>query len=339
MPTNLIIGAGAVGTVLAAYLTKARQPVKLYVREQELQQLQGQPQLRLERANRAPPLISPAPPLTTALSPQPGDNLFICVKHPDLQSVIDELNAFTGGKLAEGVRLIPCLNGVGIARRLRNHFANADVAHMTVMFNAQLLQPLHAQIRTKPVVFLDTDKRDLLNLFKGSDLNVKKAAGEASAWGKLLINLNNAVCALTHTTFKDMLCDADMRALFVEILDEAVAVLDSAGIKYRLPVPLPYSGYRMLMLHAGPMPWWFAKYSNGLSDQSYPSMVADVERGRPTEINQLNGEIVRLGEQQGVDTPINRRLVNMIQDKEKRAEQSRPLTPAGLRAALESPDG
>jgi len=43
---------------------------------------------------------------------------------------------------------------------------------------------------------------------------VKTAAGDESVWGKLLINLANAICALTRTTFKDLFLDPDLRRVY-----------------------------------------------------------------------------------------------------------------------------
>ena len=326
---NLIIGAGAVGTVLAAYLLQAGRPVAFYLREKDLPAYREGRQLRLDHASGGEPLVTPAPALVTDLSLAGVENIFLCVKHPALAAVIASLP----NPLPAGVRLIPCLNGVGIAQRLREAFPGTTVANLTVMFNAQLPQPLHAQITTRAEVYLASEDPALFGLFKGSDMTVRRAQGEAAAWGKLLINLNNAICAVTHTTFKDMLLQKDMSASFVMVLDESVAVLEHAGIAYTLVLPISYRAYRRLLLYGGPLPWWFARARNGLTAQSYPSMVADIERGRPTEIDQLNGEIIRQGQKIGMPTPVNAKVVELV-----RAIEGRPpdeyLSPRQLRETL-----
>lgn len=106
---------------------------------------------------------------------------------------------------------------------------------MSVMFNARMLGPLHAQI----------------------------------------------------TTFEDLFTRAEMRRIYVAVLDEAVALLEQAGTPYQLPMPVSYRTYRWMLLHAGPLAWWIAKTKNGVRSGSYPSMVADVEKGRTTEVAQL----------------------------------------------------
>ncbi len=325
----LIVGAGAVGTILAGYLARAKRPVRMYIREKDLDAFQHAQQLLIDRVTGGPPLKCSKPALTTKLDLAGERHVFICVKYPALDAVLDALPT----PLPENLTLVSTLNGVGALRRIRERFPEQPTAGMTIMFNAQLLEPLHARITTKPQVLINSDDRELLQLFDGSGMQVKQAGSEAAAWGKLLINLANAICACTHTTFKDLLTDRDLRRVYVRTLDEAVRTLEAAGVDYELPLPLPYRAYRYLLLFGGPLPWWFARLRNGLQAGSYPSMVADVVTGRRTEVDQLNGEIVALGQRCEVPTPINAQLVELV---ETIAAQTHPdfLTPAELRRAL-----
>lgn len=225
------------------------------------------------------------------------------------------------------------LNGIGALRRLKECYPVDRVANMTIMFNAQLLAPLRAQITTKPQVIIGSADPRLLALFDNSGMQVKHANGEATAWGKLLINLANAVCAITHTTVKDLLTQADLRAIYTAVLDEAVGLIEHAGIPYQLPMPVPYPLYRQILLRGGPLAWWFAKARNGVQDGSYPSMVADVEGGRTTEVDQLNGEIAALGRSQKLPTPINDAIVALVRSLEGKLPPAY-LKPSELRARL-----
>lgn len=328
---QLIIGPGAVGTVLTAYLRQAGQSVKLRVREEDVPGLQGSSHVLVDRVRGRPPVRVPKPPMSTATDLDGVDTVFICVKHPDLPDVLDAFPEQVPGTTT----IVPCLNGVGAAQRIRQRFPGVPVAPLTVMFNAQLLEPLHARISTKPNVLINTDDKALLGLFDGSGMQVERVRDEAAAWGKLLINLVNGVCALTDTTFYDVLSDGDLRAIFVRLLDEATAVLDKSAARYRLPVGLPYPVYRRLLTATGAAPWWLEKYRAGLTKSSYPSMVADLRAGRRTEIDELNGEIVRLGQLTGMPTPVNARLVEMVHTAE--ADRDRlVLSAKALREALEA---
>lgn len=327
----LVVGAGAVGTILAAYLGRAgRLPQKIYVRDKDLAALQDVNQIRVENAgSRQAPVSVAKPALTPSLALDGVDYLLICVKFPQLDALLDQL-----GAIPPGTTIVSTLNGIAALRRIRERFPAARVVPMSVMFNGQLLAPLHAQITTKPLVLIGSDDARLLGAFAGSGLQVKAVAGESAVWGKLLINLANAICALTHTTFKDLFTHPDLRTTYAAVVTEAVELLQRAGIAYQLPMPIPFRVYRAALAGRTPIVWWIAKLKNGLKEGAYPSMVADISSGRGTEVDQLNGEIVRLGVERGIATPLNRRIVELIHGIEGSVPSSY-LTPAELRRALQ----
>ena len=323
----LVVGAGAVGTVLAAHLcAAAREPVRLYARAKDRSAWQTTSGLRVESPSGAMRIAVPLPQLVGTLDVAAVDYLFICVKFAALDALLDDLPP--DGAFPAGCTIVSTLNGVEHLRVLRRRLPTARVVSMSVMFNAQLLGPLHARLTTKPIVVIGGDDRRLSACF-GTALPVQAAPGDAAVWGKLLINLANAVCVITHTTFKDLFTSRELRRIYVGVLDEAIGLLERLGIAYRLPMPVSYRTYRRLLLDGGPLTWWIARIKNGVSDQSYPSMVADIEQGRTTEVRQLNGEIVRLGSEHGVPTPVAAAVVRLVEAMEG-APPTRYLTPAQL---------
>ena len=325
----LIVGAGAVGTILATYLSAAKQPVKLLVRQKNWQQYAATPALVVDRSDGKTALAAPKPALTTVLDLKGIEYLFLCVKYPDLDALLAQLPP----KLPPGLTLVSTLNGISAIRRIRARFPGHKAVSMTIMFNGQLLAPLHAQITTRPQLLIGTDDTRLLALFGRSGMKVTPARGDTAVWGKLLINLANAIGALTHTTFKDLLTRTDLRAIFAAVMDEAVATLQHARVDFQLPIPLPPKLYRKLLLHGGPLPWWFAKLRNGLQPGSYPSMVSDIESGRKTEVVQLNGEIVALGRAHQRPTPHNAKILELVQAIEGKLPPAY-FTSAELRSRL-----
>ncbi|HKY91936.1 MAG TPA: ketopantoate reductase C-terminal domain-containing protein [Nevskiaceae bacterium] len=306
----LIVGAGAVGTTLAAYWAAAGKPVGLYARPKDVAAFEAVREVRVEPARAGGRAIAaPRPAVVTTLDLAGVQAVVIGVKYPALDGVIADLPE----RLPAGCTLVSTLNGMESVRRLRERFPGAPVAAMSVMFNAQLLGPLHTQITTRPEIVLGSREPALVALLGGCGLVMTTAEGEATAWGKLLINLANPICALTHLTFRDLFLDRDLKRVYTAILDEATGALGAAGIRFHVPLLVPYTTYRWMLLHGGPLPWWFAKLKNGLNEKVYPSMVSDVEAGRPTEIDQLNGEIVRVGREAGFPTPLNAQLVDWVQ--------------------------
>lgn len=322
----LILGAGAVGSTLAAYLSAARRKVALHARPSDLERLGAISRIRLTSADGRLLLDVARPPLVEDLRLQGVTTLILAVKYPALAAVIDTLP----DPIPDGCTLVSTLNGVAPLRLLRERRPGARVFPMSVMMNLQCPDPLQIHLTTAAEVVLGTDDAQLRQVFDCPGLRLRCVAGDEAVWGKLLINLANAICALTGATFRDLFVDPDLRRIYVAVLDEATTALDAAGIAWKLPLAVPFATYRWMLLHGGPLPWWVARWRNGVREGAYPSMVADVRAGRETEVGQLNGEIVRLGARTGRPTPVNACLVEWIGASRRPA----PMDPAGMRATL-----
>lgn len=324
----LLVGAGAVGTVLAAHLGAAGTPYRLYARDKDRAAFAAAGEIRVEAAQpQQPALVAPPPQLASTLALDGIDTVLICVKYPALDALLGQLPA-----IPAGCSVVSTLNGAEALRTIRARLPQARVLPLTVMYNAQLLGPLHAQLTTRAEIIVGDGDAALAARFAGPAMSTKTAPGDSAVWGKLLINLANAVCAATHTTFKDLLTQRDLRAIYVAVLDEATSLLARAGHAYQLPIAVPYPLYRQIVLRGGALPWWFARTRNGLREGAYPSMVSDVEQGRVTEVRQLNGEIVALGRAHGIDAPVNARLLEIVE--RLRGTAPAYLSPAVLRAEL-----
>lgn len=329
----LLIGAGAVGCVLITYLSRAgREPLRVTMRDKDRAALTGAAQAQVDSVGGRPLLRAPKPELVGSADLSGVSYLFLCVKFGDLERVLDGLPC--AAEFPQACTVVSTLNGIEALRVLRRRLPGVRIAPMTIMYNAQWLGPLHARITTQPVVVLggEPDARLQASL-AGSGMQVRLARGDEAVWGKLLINLANAVCALTHSSAHELLTLPALRLVFAAVLEEAVTVLDRSGVAYEWPLPLPFKAYRALLRHGGPVGWWLARARNGLRKGSYPSMVSDVEQGRPTEVMQLNGEIARLGAEHGIATPLANRIVGLVQAL---AGHKPPpyLSPEQLRQAL-----
>ncbi|WP_353252855.1 ketopantoate reductase C-terminal domain-containing protein [Salinisphaera sp. PC39] len=329
MAEHRIVGAGAVGTVLAGFLTAAGESVRLQVRPGRLADYADVERLTVTDSAGQGVVDVPAPPIEDRAGG--ADYVYLAVKHGGLDAALDALD----GHLGENTVLLPCLNGVGVGDRVAARFPGHTVMPVTIMFNARIEAPLAARLTTRPeILFRAAELPPQAESLRRAGMTVGRG-DDATEWGKLLINLNNAVCAATATGFADLFGDRHLVRAFVTVLDEAIAVLDAAGIRYDLPVPVPYRVYRWLLLHGRGLPLWVARRKNGLSDEAYPSMLADLRAGRATEIDALNGAIVDLGRTHGVATPANAELIRLIHDREKDGAAD-PLTPQQLLRRLEN---
>ena len=151
------------------------------------------------------------------------------------------------------------------------------------------------------------------------------------AWGKLLINLNNAVNALSGRTLIEELKQRDYRRVFAAAIREGLGLLSLARIA---PATVGGVSPRLLPLVIGSPDWLFnsvflKKWK--IDAKARSSMADDLAAGRKTEVDYLNGELVRLAETLRHDAPVNRAIVELVRKAEAGAK---PLSPAALRRAV-----
>lgn len=120
-------------------------------------------------------------------------------------------------------------------------------------------------------------------------------------WGKLVINAAlNATCALTGAGGADLLRSEAAKRWLGLVAEETAAVATALGVS----LPYPDATARVLQ-HCRDV------------GSAKPSMLQDVERGRPTEIDAINGAVVRSGNRVGVPTPYNAALLHLVKSLEQ----------------------
>jgi 2-dehydropantoate 2-reductase len=151
----------------------------------------------------------------------------------------------------------------------------------------------------------------------------------ALAWGKLLINLNNAVNALSGRTLLEQLKERDYRRVVAASIVEALDILQAAGIEPAQIGPVP----PRLLPHAIAAPNLifnnlFLKVQK-IDARARSSMADDLRAGRETEVDYLNGEVVKLGAKLRRKTPVNAAILALIKQAEAGVEHL--WTPGDLR--------
>jgi 2-dehydropantoate 2-reductase len=128
---------------------------------------------------------------------------------------------------------------------------------------------------------------------------------EADLWIKLITNAAlNAISAVAHVTYGDSVADADSREVIRQLVNECVAVAQAGGVS------LPPVDYGQMILD-------FAHKVGAI----YASTAQDLERGKRTEIDALNGFVVRRGAELGVATPVNQTLLALVKLREAQLER------------------
>lgn len=151
---------------------------------------------------------------------------------------------------------------------------------------------------------------------------------------KLLLNLTNAISALCQVSLRDQLLDGGLRRCLAWSQAEALEVFRAAGLRPARLMPLPPAALPWLLRSPTPVFRVVAARMLRVDPDARPSMVYDLELGRPTEIDELQGAIVRLGAEHGVATPVNARVADLVRAAEEAGPDRHAWTSAELLDAL-----
>jgi 2-dehydropantoate 2-reductase len=154
----------------------------------------------------------------------------------------------------------------------------------------------------------------------------------AVQWAKLVLNLNNAINALSGQPLATELAQRDFRRCFAAAQREALGVLAAANTPIAKLTRIPPRWMPRLLTVPDPVFKRVARRVVAIDPHARSSMWDDLEAKRPTEVDYIQGEVVALAEKLGRDAPVNRALVSLIRAAE--AGGRRDYSGAELRAAL-----
>jgi 2-dehydropantoate 2-reductase len=160
-----------------------------------------------------------------------------------------------------------------------------------------------------------------------ADLHVRATDDIAGVqWGKLVLNLNNALNALSGLPLREQLAQREWRRLFADQMAEGLAAIRAAGIRPVSPTSLPMA----LTPHLLRLPDGLFRLLLGRAMQIDPharsSMWEDLERRRRTEVDYLQGVILRTAAQHGLKAPLAQRIVALVKQAEVAGRGSPGLT-------------
>jgi 2-dehydropantoate 2-reductase len=153
-------------------------------------------------------------------------------------------------------------------------------------------------------------------------------------WGKLLVNLNNAVNALSGLPLREQLGNRDWRRLFADQITEGLMAVRAEGIKPASPTPVPLSLVPRLLRLPDALFAIALAPAMKIDPQARSSMWEDLERRRRTEIDYLQGVITDIADRHGVNVPLSRRIAALIREAETAEQGSPRLTVEQIRAGV-----
>ncbi|WP_434109508.1 2-dehydropantoate 2-reductase [Paraburkholderia caffeinilytica] len=139
----------------------------------------------------------------------------------------------------------------------------------------------------------------------------------AVQWAKLLLNLNNAINALSNRPLKEELSQRAYRHCLALAQTEALALLAEAGIRPTRLTSLPANWIPRLLNTPDALFERLARKMLAIDPLARSSMSDDLAAGRVTEIDWINGEVLRLAERCGRRAPVNARLCALVREAEQ----------------------
>lgn len=283
----VVLGAGAVGCYYGGMLARAGHRVTLIGRPQHVQVFEAKG-LRMQTLTFDETVKVQAS--TEASAVAGADLVLFAVKSPDTETA--------GAQMREHLKpgaLVLCLqNGVDNAERLRAVLPGVQVAAAVVYVATEMAGPGHlrhhgrGELVIEPSPASERVAQALAAAGVSTDIsdNVRGAL-----WAKLILNCAyNALSAVGRIAYGELVQQPGVKDTMRDVVAECRAVAAADG------VALP-----------GDVDWAVRRIAETMPSQ-YSSTAQDLMRGKPSEIDHLNGYVVRRGEALGVPTPANRVL-------------------------------
>lgn len=316
-PRIAVFGAGSIGGYVGGRLIAAGAQVDLIGRARLRDEL-ARHGLRLTDY-RGADLTVPAASIAFAVGPDPlndADLILVTVK----SAATGEAAGALAGRLKPGAVVVSFQNGLGHAEALRAALPGATVLAGMVPFN--VVHRGQGAFHQGSEGDLKIEQHEALapfvSAFENAGLPLRQTARIRDVqWAKLLLNLNNAVNALSGRPLREQLSLRAYRRCTAMAQREGLAWLDRAGIRPDKLTPLPPS---WIPLWLGLPDAWFRHLASPMlkiDPLARSSMWDDLDAGRTTEVDWLNGEIVRLAQQHGGQAPVNAALCELIREAER----------------------
>ncbi len=314
-----VIGSGAIGSVIAGYLSLKGEDVSLVghadsvagIKKQGLNisGVRGNFHIDLKASQRIE---------------GKQDLAILTVKTQDCQEALKDNIAFL-----LGTPILATQNGIGAEAIVAKYVSKENIISSIVMFGATYLEP--------GAVVHNFEGNWIIGRFFGkNDAGVEVVSSiikkifpvtisddmRGMKYMKLFVNANNCIPAILGISMQEAFSDPEISRISLGVWREGLGVVKKSGIGL---VSLPDFPLERLLKLASLPPEEAAKIFSGImmnlsKEPLYGSILQSIRRNRPSEIDYINGEFVRLAKENGFLAPLNLRLVEMVHriEREKR---------------------
>jgi len=324
-----VAGAGSIGCFVGGMLAAAGRPVALLARPRIIQDIEGNG-LRLTSFEGLERQVAPNQ-LTLSENPSiftDAGVLLVTVKSTDTAGIADGIARHAA---ADAV-IVSLQNGVGNAAVLRQRLPGRRVLAGMVPFNVVALGQGRFHRATSGDIVIEQDDAGTADRLSVPGLRIRPSGNIAGVqWGKLLVNLNNALNALAGLPLRQQLSQRAWRVLLADQMAEGLAAIRAEGIKPVSPTPIPASWTPHLLRLPDAVFEKLLGRTMKIDPEARSSMWEDLQRGRRTEIDYLQGVITGIADRHRLRAPLSRRIVVLIKNAEAAGKGSPGLTPDQIR--------
>jgi 2-dehydropantoate 2-reductase len=324
-----VAGAGSIGCFVGGMVAAAGRRVALLARPRVIQEIESHG-LRLTSFEGLDRNIQ-SNQLTLSEDPaifSDAGVVLVTVKSADTAEIADII-----AKHAPADAVIVSLqNGVGNVSVLRQKLPGRRVLAGMVPFN--VIAPGEGRFHrsTSGDIVIEQDEAHTADRLSVPGLRMRPTANIAGVqWGKLLVNLNNALNALADLPLRQQLAQRAWRRLFADQMAEGLAAIRAEGIKPVSSTPVPVSWTPHLLRLPDAIFETLLAGTMKIDPEARSSMWEDLQRGRRTEIDYLQGVVTEIAGRRGLQVPLSRRVVALIKSAEATGKGSPKLTPEQIR--------
>jgi 2-dehydropantoate 2-reductase len=228
--------------------------------------------------------------------------------------------------------IVSLQNGVGNIAVLRERLPGRRVLAGMVPFNVISAGEGRFHRATSGDIVIEQDDAATAATLSVPGLTMRATENIAGVqWGKLLVNLNNALNALAGLPLRRQLAQRSWRRLLADQMAEGLAAIKAENIRPVSPTPIPANWTPALLRLPDVVFEMLLGRTMKIDPEARSSMSEDLQRGRRTEIDYLQGVIVEIADRHGLAVPLSRRIVALIKRAESEGKGSPGLTPDQIR--------
>jgi 2-dehydropantoate 2-reductase len=326
----IVAGAGSIGCFVGGMLADADRRVSMLARPRVIADVEKNNGIRLTSIEGLDRHVASA---KFSLSGDPmvlkaAGVVLVTVKSADTARIADLIARHAPTDAV----VVSLQNGVGNVPVLRERLLGRRVLAGMVSFNVVALGDGRFHRATSGDIAIEQDDLETATLLSVPGLAMRTTSNIVGVqWGKLLVNLNNALNALSGLPLGEQLAQRSWRVLLADQMVEALKVMKAEGIKPVPMTPVPPSLAPYLLRMPDTLFELILGRTMKIDRKARSSMWEDLQRGGRTEVDFLQGVIVQLAERHALSVPLSRRVVALVKTAEAAGKRSPGLTPGQIR--------